>query len=294
MMLVKLKNRFTTKMTTLTNLIQFVRGRSHPVFLDYKVDLSPRYGYGKPPHPLLYDIINENREGYRLLLNAFLQFTEQLIQIPVYKREESKPSWINGFLPGLDSVSLYGLLALNNPVRYFEIGSGNSTKFARKAIDDYGLRTRIVSIDPHPRAEIDSLCDRIIREPVENVDISVFDELETGDILFVDNSHRAFTNSDATVTFLDILPRLKQGVIVEFHDIFLPYDYTSSFAKRWYSEQYLLACFLLAGGNRIEVLLPNMFICNDEELSILLTPLWERPELRGVERHGGSFWIRMR
>ena len=37
-----------------------------------------------------------------------------------------------------------------------EIGSGNSTKFARRAIRDHRLCTRITSIDPHPRAEIDA------------------------------------------------------------------------------------------------------------------------------------------
>lgn len=62
----------------------------------------------------------------------------------------------------------------------------------------------------------------IIRRPVENTDLFMFESLEAGDVVFVDNSHRSFMNSDVTVVMLDILPRLKPGVLVEFHDIFLP------------------------------------------------------------------------
>ena len=64
---------------------------------------------------------------------------------------------INGWLPGLDSAALYAFLARTDPALYLEVGSGNSTKFARRAITDHGLRTRLVSIDPQPRAEIDAL-----------------------------------------------------------------------------------------------------------------------------------------
>jgi hypothetical protein len=48
------------------------------------------------------------------------------------------------------------------------------------------------------------------------LDISLFDELEAGDILFMDNLHKSFMNSDVTTVFTEILPRLKQGVLVHF------------------------------------------------------------------------------
>jgi hypothetical protein len=166
--------------------------------------------------------------------------------------------------------------------------------FARQAIGDYGLRTTIASIDPHPRVEIDSICDYVIRCPVGDLDLGIFEELEAGDILFVDNSHRVFMNSDATVIFLDVLPRLRAGVLVEFHDVYLPFDYPGEWSERYYSEQYLLAAYLLAEGERFEIVLPNAFISTDEELSGILAPLWDSPAMEGVERYGGSFWIRMR
>jgi hypothetical protein len=94
-------------------------------------------------------------------------------------------------------------------------------------------------------AEIDRLCDSVIRRPLEELDLSIFDDLEPGDFLFIDSSHRTFSNSDVTVVFMDVLPRLRTGVIVHFHDIFWPYDYLPEWANQYYSEQYLLHSYLL-------------------------------------------------
>jgi hypothetical protein len=129
--------------------------------------------------------------------------------------------------------------------------------------------------------------------PVEAVDLSIFDDLSDGDILFIDSSHRTLQNSDVTVLFLEVIPRLKPGVVVQIHDICLPYDYPPEVVERFYSEQYLLAAYLLAEGSRIRVRLPNLFISYDNELRSALDPLWELSELRTVDRRGGSFWFQM-
>jgi hypothetical protein len=197
-------------------------------------------------------------------------------------------------MPALDSVALYSFIALRKPQHYFEIGSGNSTKFARQAISDHKLDTKITSIDPNPRAEIDNTCDEIIRKPLEDVNLDIFDELENDDILYVDNSHRIFMNSDATTVFLDIIPRLKSGVFVEIHDVFLPYDYPSEWTTRYYSEQYLLAAYLLGRGKRLDIVLPNMFISRDPELNLILEPLWKKVQMHNVETHGCSFWLKIK
>ena len=104
--------------------------------------------------------------------------------------DPSKPTWNNGFLPGLDIIGIYTMLAEHKPSRYVEIGSGNSTKVAYKAKTELQTHSEIVSIDPMPRAEIDNLADRIVRKPFENIDFNILDELNENDILFVDNSHR--------------------------------------------------------------------------------------------------------
>jgi len=177
------------------------------------------------------------------------------------------------------------------PNNYFEIGSGNSTKVVFKAKTDYKLETKIISIDPMPRAEIDNLADIIIREPAENIDLKILDDLNENDILFIDNSHRILPNSDSMVFYLEILPKLKKGVVVHIHDIYLPYDYPQFMCDRFYSEQYGLAMYLLANPKKFKTLLPNYFISKDKELSEFIAPIWNHANLKGVERHGGSFWF---
>ena len=262
-----------------------------PVFLDYEVRSVPRYGYGRPPHGKLFEILNRNRLEYARTLQRFLEFKDSLQRIPVHKPEDvAMPYWQNGFLMGLDPVSLYSFACLKNPQTYIEIGSGNSTKFMRKAIRDHGLRTRIVSIDPDPRADVDKLCDEIRRQPLEETDLTLFESLAAGDILLVDGSHRVFMNSDVTVVFLDLLPALRPGVLVYIDDIYLPLDYPQKWASRYYSEQYLLAVLLLTGAARYEVLLPCNFVAHDPELHKVLAPLWTGALAEGVSP-GNGFWL---
>lgn len=249
-----------------------------PVFLDYPIDARPRYGYGLPPHPELYALIDSNRAAYAEALHSFERYAPQLSRIREVEDEAStEPYWRNEFIPGLDALTLYCFAAINDPALYVEIGSGNSTKFVRRSIRDNHLRTKIVSIDPCPRAEIDSICDEAIRQPLEKVDLAIFDRLAAGDILVFDGSHLVFQNSDATVFFLEIMPRLSPGVLVYIDDIFLPFDYPPSWRERFYSEQYMLAALLLGDQlNRYRVVFPNVFIDSDEELSKLASALWAK------------------
>jgi len=60
--------------------------------------------------------------------------------------------------------------------------------------------------------------------PVQQVELSEFECLEENDILFIDSSHLLKIGSD--VQFLEVLPRLKTGVIVHIHDVFLPANYS--------------------------------------------------------------------
>jgi len=262
------------------------------VLLEYPVYASPRWGSGKPRHAGLHEILDRRRPAFEALARRFGAYAHNLARVPASAEPGSgEPSWNNPMLPSLDAIALYTLLCDKNPKRYFEVGSGNSTLFARRAIRDHGLRTTILSLDPEPRADVNAVCDRIIRSPVENVGLELFDELEAGDILFIDNSHRIFMNSDATVVFLDILPALKPGILVHFHDIFLPFDYPSDWVDRYYSEQYVLAAYLLAGGNAFRVLWAATFVSEDEPLCALVAPVWDEIGTPAAERHGVSLWI---
>ncbi|GAB1817674.1 class I SAM-dependent methyltransferase [Herbidospora sp. RD11066] len=267
-------------------------GLRRPIFIDHPIHPEPRFGHGRPAHPELTVQIEKNRARYADRLGRFADLAPSLAEIPLRDRPKgTTPYWDNGWLPPLDALGLYGLLVETNPGRYVEIGSGNSTKFARRAIDDHGLRTRITSIDPAPRANVDALCDVTVRSPLERADLAIFADLEPGDIVFLDGSHRVLMGSDVTVFFFEVLPLLPPGVLVHLHDIMLPFDYPPEWRWRHYSEQYLLAAFLLGDPARHDVELPSAFVHDDPALRDLLRPLWER--LSVTEHYlPASFWFR--
>jgi hypothetical protein len=284
-------------MKKIKSLYRFLSPKFQSIHLEYKVTPKPRYGHGKPAHSLLFDLINKNRSLYKDLLESFLIYIEKIHEIKDSSNEtdENSPTWNNGFLPGLDIVGIYSIIAKYKPKRYIEIGSGNSTKVARKSIIENNLNTEIISIDPFPRANIDHLANKVIREPFENLIDNKFiiESLHENDILFIDNSHRVFPNSDAMICFLELLPLLKKGVIVHIHDIYLPFDYPQFMCDRFYNEQYMLAAFIIANPEKFKTILPNYFISEDVELAKIISPMWNHPNLINVEKHGGSFWLQI-
>jgi hypothetical protein len=231
-------------------------------------------------------------DDYKALLSRFAGYRAWLENIPKHaENTDPTPCWNNDSFPCLDAVSLYGLLALHNPSVYVEVGSGNSTKFARRAVQDHGLRTRIVSIDPYPRREVDAICDEVIRHPCEDMDLTFFADLPGDAMLFVDNSHRSFQNSDVTVFFMEILPVLRPGTIWGLHDIFFPFDYPEAWSGRFFNEQYLLMSYLMGGGGTDEILLPNGLISTSQTLMPSALKIFEGPHFDGTEKHGGCFWM---
>jgi len=256
-------------------------------------DNSPRYGHGKPDHPRLSALLARGDASYAALLDDIVSFGEDLARIPVTGAPGSL-HWNNGFCSGLDGAALYTLVRRHSPARYVEVGSGYSTMFADRARRDGDLPTHITSIDPHPRAEVDAICDDVRRSPFELADLDVFADLRPGDVVLMDGSHRSFMNSDAVVFFLDVVPELPDGVIVGVDDILLPADYPPGWAERHYSEQYLLAAYLLGETPWLRPLLPNAYVTRHPELHKRLEPLWSRPELRDVARSGTTFWFTIR
>ena len=265
------------------------------ITLDYAPSASnePRWGYGRPSHARLATLLSRHRARYERELRGIARHVDDLrrIAVAVDAGAPEEPAWVNGFLPGLDSALLYGLLRERCPARYLEIGSGNSTKFVARARRDGGLGTHLTSIDPAPRAEIDALCDTVIRAPLESVDLAEIGRLRRGDMVFFDGSHRVFMNSDTVVFFLEVLPMLPPGVLVGVHDIRLPDDYPQEFADRWYSEQYLLACWLLAESPRVQPVFAAAYVSRYTSIAALLDPLWTSAGFETVERHGDAFWF---
>ena len=275
----------------------FERAKAEGRLIEIDYPCRPRWRdwSSSPAMTLLASRLEFESVRYRESLRMLSGYVPQLIRIKTCRSdddsESSSPVWANGWLPGLDALSLYGFVAARNPAVYLEIGSGNSTKFVRQAIIDHNLRTRVISIDPAPRANIDIICDEVVRESLEDVDLSIFSSLSTNDVVFVDNSHRSFQNSDVTVVFMEVIGRLPRGCLYGMHDIFLPLDYPETWVDRFYNEQYLLAAYLFGGGDGDEIVLPAAFVSTKPSLLSELNALWMAPGLDGIEARGGAFWL---
>jgi len=152
----------------------------------------------------------------------------------------------------LDSRSLFVLLREWKPSRFIEIGSGFSTLLTADVnLRFLGGNLHITCIEPYPRAFLRRGLPgvkHLIEDKVQNVSLSVFEELQPGDILFVDSSHVAKTGSDVNHIYFEILPRLAKGVLIHIHDMFFPHDYPKNWVlteNRSWNEEYLVRALLM-------------------------------------------------
>jgi predicted O-methyltransferase YrrM len=165
--------------------------------------------------------------------------------VPTHETDTTTPYIENGYFHLGDALALTAMICQARPKQYVEIGSGNSTRFARRAIARYQARTKITCIDPNPRASVKGIADEWMPESVLHTPMHVFENLEPGDILFLDGSHLMFDGTDTEHILLRVYPRLKPGVIIHVHDIFLPYAYPSRCDHLYWNEQHALASLLL-------------------------------------------------
>lgn len=159
----------------------------------------------------------------------------------------------NGFFEAVDAEVAYSIVRHYKPKRIVEVGSGNTTLLLTSAVRRNaaeGFPCRFTSIEPHPPSYLkDDLpgLTSLHAKPVQKAPPELFRSLQANDILFIDSSHVVSIDSDVVFECLNILPLLAPGVIVHFHDIFVPLDYPEKFVKTnlcFWGEQYLLEAFL--------------------------------------------------
>ena len=245
--------------------------------------------------------IDMNDEGQRRLLSRFVTFKDEYDAFPV--RPTSDPSQYhldNGLFESVDAEVLYAMVRSFRPRRVFEIGSGHSTLVTAQAIranrrDDPSYECELRSIDPYPSAVLAGGVPGLTRQvpvPVQDVAVSEFLELGEDDILFIDSSHVLRIGSDVQYEYLEVLPRLRPGVLVHVHDVFLPAEYPREWVldqHRFWNEQYLLQAFLI-GNSGFEVLWGSsyMHFTHPHALEAAFA------SYRRGDRRPGSFWMRRR
>lgn len=150
----------------------------------------------------------------------------------------------------LDAAVLYSTIRKFKPRKIIEIGSGMSTIVMLDAIKDGSLDTKVTCVEPYPPDYLKARQQELgafIEKPLQEVDLSLFDSLEAGDILFIDSTHVVRFDSDVVYEILELLPRVKPGALVHVHDIFLPFDYPQEWLAEhrfFWAEQYMLQSFL--------------------------------------------------
>jgi len=197
----------------------------------------------------------------------------------------------NGMFDGTDALALYCLIRHFRPKTIIEVGAGFSSRISAVAALRNG-DTQLICIEPFPPPLFEEGfpgLTRLIREPVQQVGLSLFEQLAENDILFIDSSHVVKCGSDVTYLYLEVLPRLRPGVMIHIHDVFLPGEMPKELLKDlglFWNEQYLLRAFLTF-NSEFEVLFAGAYMGDHREAEMRATfphakPFWG----------GGSFWIR--
>lgn len=200
----------------------------------------------------------------------------------------------NGMYSLIDAAVYSGMIRKYNPKRIIEIGSGYSTFAALDTNTNWmkSQKVEITCIEPYPERLKSKLMEHdqinIIEDFVQNVNLKMFEALEAGDILFIDSSHVAKCGGDVPFEYFEILPRLKNGVIIHIHDIHYPFVYRYNWltAGKGYDEIFILRA-LLTNNPDYEVLLFNDMMIKDKRNDSYYGGLCVAPK----DINGGSIWI---
>jgi hypothetical protein len=243
------------------------------------------------PKPSALSGIEWNEDGQRELLRVFDAFAGETA---TFAQKPSSPESFyldNGLFVGIDPHIYYSVIRHFKPRKIIEVGAGFSTLVAAQALKANGSG-QVIAVEPYPRNFIERGVNGIqhIAQKAEALGAAFFDQLEANDILFIDSSHVVKTSGDVNYLVLDVLPRLKSGVIVHIHDIFLPFDYPEEWTlqNHWFwTEQYLVQAFLIHNA-RVEILLANNFLAEAyyDDLKRLFP--------HALKWTGGSLWLRIK
>jgi hypothetical protein len=247
------------------------------------------------PPPKELPGIELNEPGQLRLLSALEAFYKDL-PFGAQPEQGLRYGFENPAYSYADGIFLYCMMRHLEPHRIVEIGCGNSSCLMLDVNElHFGGNIDCTFIDPDPARFLSLLPEderegiRLIPQMLQDVPLSRFTGLAAGDILFVDSSHVSKTGSDVNHLFFEILPRLKPGVHVHFHDVFYPFEYPKEWvhAGKAFNEAYLLRA-LLTYSSAFEIVIFNTYLEHFHAQRFAeRMPLC----LRNV---GGSIWLRRR
>ncbi len=247
-----------------------------------------------PPRPYEHPGIDWNADGQRSFMRDVLAGQQRLALRADGDPEDSVYYAANGQYPPLDAWILEGVLRHLRPARMIEVGSGFSSLItAQVNREHFDGEMQFTCIEPHPRGFLQRGVDGItelVAEKVEDVELARFEALEAGDVLFIDTSHVVRTGGDVVWLYGRVLPRLRLGVHVHIHDVFLPGDYPEQWVREgWgWNENYLVEAFLQFNSGYEIVLAAQWARLNAREEIDIAFPRYAQI----AEQGGGALWLR--
>lgn len=228
------------------------------------------------------------------LIDEFKEYYEEQ-PFSEIKSEGLRYYFDNTFFSYSDAIFLYCIIRHLKPRRIVEIGSGYSSAVMLDTNEIFfNNEINLTFIEPYPERILSILKEsekqkvNLIIHKVQDIPKETFLELEENDILFIDGSHVSKVGSDVNYIIFEILPKLKKGVHIHFHDIFYPFEYP----KRWFelgkfwNEAYLLRAFLQYNNN-----FQIYFWCH--YLSQFYAKKFiDRKMEMGIKRICGSIWLK--
>jgi Methyltransferase domain len=226
-----------------------------------------------------------------LLRRQFPKFRDEYGQFATEPSQAQNRFYLgNQLFDDVDALVAYCMVRHFQPRLIIEVGSGFSSLVLGDAVAK-NTDSSLICIEPFPREFLREGfpgLQSLIEQKVQDIDLDFFAQLESRDILFIDSSHTVKIGGDVNYLFLEVLPRLKPGVIVHVHDIFLPFEYRRDWVLdefRFWTEQYLLQAFLTF-NSEFEVLMANNYLNQYHEEALKAA----FPDLSSWG--GGSFWMR--
>jgi hypothetical protein len=234
-----------------------------------------------------------NVRGQKEIITAFAQYFSQ-IELSEKKRPGARFYYDNPNYGRGEAIIYAAMLRHLRPRRVIEIGSGYTTLLLLDTLDQMNLReTEITCIEPVPELLQSLLSPEDARRVqihacvAQDSDLAWFEDLQSDDILFVDSTHVSKVGSDVNFILFEVLPRLRSGVHIHFHDIYYPFEYPKPwvFGGRNWNEAYLLRAFLQY-NNAFAIECFNSYLgqCH---------PDWFREtDPKFLSHHGSSLWLR--
>jgi hypothetical protein len=254
----------------------------------------------------MHGILQRDLDAQVALIDAWVSPHAEVLQTRSVHRDAFVGGGADGGYGEIEAEVLFGFVATNKPRRITQVGCGVSTAICLSAAERAGYKPDIVCLEPYPSSYLKDAANkgaiRLIGQPAQTIDYDVIADLDDGDLLFIDSTHAVKPGSEVNYLIHEVLPRLKPGVWVHFHDIYFPYDYTRDALDGdmlFPQESSLLYAFLVGNSRfKVEASLSMIHYSRPDALRRLIPKYRPAPQTDGLragpEGHFPSAaWLRV-